>query len=205
LIAGKAKPVKSVAAQFAKCEKVDPDNKLLWFYPRRRLDFEAIRDTLLAVSGRIQNELGGRPVDVEEASVNRRTVYALVDRQDLPGMFRAFDFACPDQSVERRSRTTVPQQALFVMNSPFTLTQARALAERSATARPEERVKRLYQYALARLPEKEEIQQALQFVKTAGPVAPSPLPEPKPEQRVFTGWEQFAQALLMSNELMFVE
>ena len=205
LIAGKAKPVNSVVAQFAKGEKVDPDNKLLWFYPRRRLDFEAIRDTLLTVSGRIENELGGRPVDVEEATVNRRTVYALVDRQDLPGMFRAFDFACPDQSVERRSRTTVPQQALFVMNSPFALTQARALAARTATARPEERVKRLYQYALARLPEKEEIRQALQFVNAAGSAAPSPLPEPKPEQRVFTGWEQFAQALLMSNELMFVE
>ena len=64
----------------------------------------------------------------------RRTVYGLVDRQSLPAVFRAFDFASPDQSVERRPRTTVPQQALFSMNAPFVVEQAKALAARPDVA-----------------------------------------------------------------------
>ena len=59
--------------------------------------------------------------------IARRTVYGLVDRQSLPAVFRAFDFASPDQSAERRPRTTVPQQALFSMNAPFVIEQAKAL------------------------------------------------------------------------------
>ena len=112
----------------------DPDNKLLSRYPRRRLDLEAMRDTLLFVAGRLDGAMGGRPVDVAGDALNRRrTVYGLVDRQNLPALFRSFDFAMPDQCVERRPKTTVPQQALFAMNSPFVMEQARALAELSQT------------------------------------------------------------------------
>ena len=97
--------------------------------------FEAMRDTLLFVSGRLDSKMGGRPVDVAGDPKNRRrTVYGMVDRQSLPAMFRAFDFASPDQSAERRPQTTVPQQALFSMNAPFVIEQAKALA-----ARPERR------------------------------------------------------------------
>ena len=64
----------------------------------------------------------------------RRTVYGMVDRQSLPAVFRAFDFASPDQSAERRPRTTVPQQALFSMNAPFVIEQAKALAARPDVA-----------------------------------------------------------------------
>ena len=79
--------------------------------------------------------MGGRPVDVAGDPKNgRRTVYGMVDRQSLPAVFRAFDFASPDQSAERRPRTTVPQQALFSMNSPFVIEQAKALAARPEVA-----------------------------------------------------------------------
>ncbi len=119
-------------ADGARAATVDPENRLLTRAPRRRLDFEAMRDTLLATSGRLHQRLGGRPVDVAaSADASVRTVYALVDRQSLPGLFRAFDFASPDQSVERRPRTMVPQQTLFALNSPLMLSQAQALAERS--------------------------------------------------------------------------
>ncbi len=119
-------------ADGARAATVDPENRLLARAPRRRLDFEAMRDTLLATSGRLHQRLGGRPVEVAaSADASVRTVYALVDRQSLPGLFRAFDFASPDQSVERRPRTMVPQQTLFALNSPLMLTQAQALAERS--------------------------------------------------------------------------
>ena len=79
--------------------------------------------------------MGGRPVDVaDDPKRRRRTVYGLVDRQSLPAVFRAFDFASPDHSAERRPRTTVPQQALFSMNSPLVIEQARALAARPEVA-----------------------------------------------------------------------
>src|SRR5262249_13310195 len=101
---------------------IDPENKLLWRMNRERLDFEAMRDTLLATSGELDMKAGGRPDDV---TGKRRTVYALVDRQFLPGMFRTFDFANPDLHVAQRSTTTVPQQALFLMNGSFVADRAR--------------------------------------------------------------------------------
>ena len=107
----------------------DPENKLLSHFPRRRLDFEAMRDSLLFVSGKLDLTIGGPSVDIAADPLNkRRTVYGLVDRQNLPGVFRAFDFPVPDQCSERRPRTAVPQQTLFGMNSPFVMEQARALA-----------------------------------------------------------------------------
>src|SRR5262249_49554923 len=134
----------------------DPDNRLLWKANRRRLDLEAMRDTMLSVSGRLDPKLGGRPVDIVGDPLNRRrTIYSLIDRQSLPGLFRAFDFASPDVSVERRPQTTVPQQALFALNSPFMIEQAKALAGRSEVAgdaRNEEKIRVLYRLALTREP-----------------------------------------------------
>src|SRR5204862_4749957 len=96
----------------------DPENKLLAHFASRRLDFEAMRDSLLFISGRLDTKMGGRSLDLAADPLNRRrTIYGLVDRQDLPAMYRAFDFAVPDQCAERRPRTTVPQQALFALNS----------------------------------------------------------------------------------------
>ena len=98
---------------------------------RRRLEFEAARDMLLSAADRLDTQMGGRPVDLTAANYSRRrAVYGFIDRQDLPGMFRVFDIASPDQSSARRSRTTIPQQALFLMNSPFVVDQSRALAAR---------------------------------------------------------------------------
>ena len=83
--------------------RLDPENRLLWRFPRHRLDLEAMRDTLLSVSGRLDPKMEGRPVDAAGDSMNgRRTVYGMVDRQSVPAVFRAFDFASPDQSAERR-------------------------------------------------------------------------------------------------------
>ena len=144
---------------------------MLWRFPRRRLDLEAMRDTLLFVSGRLDQKMGGRPVDVAGDPKNgRRTVYGLVDRQSLPSVFRAFDFASPDQSAERRPRTTVPQQALFSMNAPFVIEQARALAARPEVASvptTDERIAALYRVVLARSPAPAEVEAAARFL-TAG-------------------------------------
>ncbi len=179
--------------------EIDPENKLLWHYPRRRLDLEAMRDTLLFVSGRLDRTLGGRPVDAaSDPADRRRTVYGLVDRQNLPALFRAFDFAIPDQCVERRSRTTVAQQALFAMNSPFVMEQARALVELSGTeagADPVRRVDALSRRVFGRSATPRETGQALRFISEA---AADPTARQPP-------WEQFAQVLLASNELVFLD
>lgn len=114
---------------------VDPENRLLWRMNRRRLEFEPMRDSLLAVAGSLDLKPFGRPVDLWKAPYpTRRTIYGFIDRQDLPGVFGVFDFANPDVTIEQRSRTTVPQQALFAMNSPFVQEQARKVVSRPEVA-----------------------------------------------------------------------
>jgi hypothetical protein len=185
------------------CRRADPDNRLLWRMNRRRLDLEAMRDSLLAVSGRLQRRVGGRPADVAGNPLEgRRTVYGLVDRQSLPGLYRAFDFASPDQSAERRPQTTVPQQALFGMNAPFVLEQARALAARPDVARetdPARRVAALYRLVLNRRPDADEVRLALAFVAAAEQARVWPM------HSELGSWQQYAQVLLLTNEVMFVD
>jgi Protein of unknown function (DUF1549)/Protein of unknown function (DUF1553)/Planctomycete cytochrome C len=177
------------------CREADPDNKLLWRFERRRLDFEAVRDTLLAVAGRLDPKMYGRPVDVAgDAHNQRRTLYGLVDRQSLPGLYRAFDFASPDQSAERRPMTTVPQQALFGMNAPFVIEQAKALAARPEVAgTPEQRIAALYRLVLARTPRPEETQAGLRFIARSQTGSQ------------LSAWQQYAQVLLLTNEVLFVD
>jgi hypothetical protein len=181
--------------------KIDPDNELLWHHPRRRLDLEAMRDSLLFISGKLDSTMGGRSVDGASDPQNcRRTVYGLVDRQDLPALYRAFDFAAPDQCVERRPRTTVPQQALFGMNSPFVMEQARAVAAGTETAgntKAAQRVDAIFGRVLGRRPTKPETASALKFIEAAKSDTP-------PESGL-TPWEQFAQVLLISNEAVFLD
>jgi hypothetical protein len=171
----------------------DPENRLLSHANRRRLDFEALRDSLLFAAARLDPAVFGRSVDLFKAPyTTRRTVYALIDRQNMPGTLRNFDLASPDQHSPGRFTTTVPQQALFLMNSPFVLEQARAVAARPDIARPMAdalRVHHLYRAVLARDATPEEVNAALAFVDAT--------PE-KP-------WELLAQVLLCSNEFAFVD
>ena len=153
----------------------DPENRLLWRMHRRRADFETMRDSILAISGQLEPKLGGQPFDlVTNFSTPRRTIYAMIDRQNLPAVFRTFDFANPDYHVARRNETTTPQQALWMMNHPFTRQQADKLAEKIApAATDEEKVRQLYRAILARDPKSAEIKQALTYV-TEVRQAPAP-------------------------------
>jgi hypothetical protein len=153
----------------AACAKADPGNRLLWRMNRQRLEFEPMRDTLLAVSGKLDLTSGGHAVDITVPDSTRRTVYGYVDRQNLPDLFRAFDLASPDTSSPRRFYTTVPQQALFMMNNPFVLEQAQSLVSRQefhAATTDEQRLRLLYQWAFQRDPSREEIELARQFIRT---------------------------------------
>ncbi len=182
------------------CRKVDPENRLLWRANRRRLDLEAMRDALLFVSGRLDAKLYGRPVELaKEAANRRRTVYGLVDRQNLPGLYRAFDFASPDATAERRPFTTVPQQALFALNAPFGREQARtvaaSLAAPGAATESEAAVRLLYRRVLAREPTANERTASVRFIRAS-------VDGGRP---VGTAFEDFAQVLLMTNEFLFVD
>jgi hypothetical protein len=174
-------------------DQLDPENRLLGKMSRRRLDFEALRDALLAAAGRLDPRPGGRPFDLTAAPFStRRTVYGFIDRQNLPGVFRTFDFASPDTSSPQRYETTVPQQALFLMNSPFVLEQARRLATRpDVVARPDDAARIAYVHRLlyGRAAEPDEVALGLHFLAEAGRPA----------------WEKYAQVLLLSNEFAFVD
>ena len=164
----------------------DPQNTLLWKANRRRLDFEQMRDSLLFVSGELNDTMFGRPQVITEPGNLRRTVYSFVERQNIPAMVQTFDFANADTSTPRRSQTTVPQQALFALNSDFILARAKALAARSKAETSEATVSRLCNFAWGRDPAPEEMQEFTAFLAE-------------------NSLESLAQVLLMSNELMFVD
>src|SRR5207249_3721927 len=148
--------------------KIDPGNQFLWRMNRGRLDFEALRDTLLTVSGKIDLTRDGRPVDLTtEPFTTRRTMYVFVERQNLPGLFRTFDFASPDTTSTQRYSTTVPQQALFLMNSPFVVQQASSLLKRpevKSAPTDDQRIQQLYELAFQRRPEPAEMNLAKNFI-----------------------------------------
>ncbi len=117
--------------------QADPENRLLWHMPRRRMEFEPLRDRLLVAAGRLDDRIGGRSVMIHQ-NATRRGLYAYIDREDLPGLLASFDLPSPDASQAKRSQTTVPQQALYLMNSEFVIQQAKALAARTADGKTED-------------------------------------------------------------------
>jgi cytochrome c553 len=179
------------------CAAADPENQLLWRFPRQRLDFEAVRDAMLASAGRLDPAMGGRSVPLNSAPYStRRAVYGFIDRQNLDGEFRSFDFASPDASAPKRPYTTVPQQALYLMNSPFVLEQAKHMIA-SLPPEPEARIRAMYLRLYSRPPTPEELSLGLRFVEGPAPEAGKG-DHPGP-------WERYAHALLMSNEFAFMD
>jgi hypothetical protein len=165
--------------------QVDPYNRLLWRANIQRLEFESLRDSLLAIGGSLDPKLYGKPVDLERnLESTRRTIYGVVDRSDLLDAFVNFDFANPDMVNGIRHETSVPQQALFLMNSPVVIEQAKKLVAQDAfenctndTARIEFLYERIYQ----RLPQQTEIQLGLDFVAQA-PLVEKPAEKTNPTQ-----------------------
>ncbi|WP_182867713.1 PSD1 and planctomycete cytochrome C domain-containing protein [Stieleria mannarensis] len=197
----------------------DPENRLLWHMPRRRMDFEPFRDRLLFASGRLDQSVGGRSVMIHK-DATRRGLYAYIDREDLPGLLASFDLPSPDASQAKRAKTTVPQQALFLMNSGFVIEQAKALAARSRSEADDDarrRIRRLYRFALARDPEDAEIEAALDFVlqdpdsqdpDSQDPDSQDPDsqdPDSQDPDNTLDPWGQLSQVLLLSNEFAFVD
>ena len=185
----------------------DPENKYLWRMNRRRLNAENIRDAVLSVSGKLNTQMGGRPVlpplskeerlgmwdkddwpeSLDPAEHDRRSVYILAKRQFPYPMFKTFDAPDPAMSCGRRAVTTVAPQALTLLNSEFMLRSARALAERLEQAEtPEQLVHQAWELAFSRPPESGETENALEMLAEAGP-------------------EEFSLMLFNLNEFVYID
>ncbi len=177
--------------------RTDGDNRLLWRMNPRRLDVEAWRDALLDITGELDRNLGGQPTDKVDS--RRRTLYFKVSRNGdvfaTDEFLRLFDFPIMRASVERRPLSIVPQQFLFLMNSPFMIERSKALVKRLADESESNaaRIELAYSLLYQRPPTAEEVEVGLAYIATAnGTDRLSP-------------WEQYAQVLLGSNEFMYVQ
>ena len=163
---------------------VDPENRLLWRMPRKRLEFEPLRDRLLATTGALDLTVGGRSVMIHE-DAKRRALYAFLDREDIPGLLASFDLPSPDASQAIRARTTVPQQALYLINARFVIQQAETLATKlESIGDIDERIRSLFRMALVREPDSNETQMVKDFLARAESTAKDPKElEPRTEWR----------------------
>jgi mono/diheme cytochrome c family protein len=179
--------------------QADPDNRLLWRGSRRRLDVEAYRDALLAVSGRLDHSFGGPTMNLDSADNRRRTVYGKISRHELSGLLRLFDFPDANITSDRRTETTVPQQQLFVLNSPFFIAQAKALAERAAGLPDDNaRIESLYRLAFGRAPTPAELRLGLGYLRGKDAAG-------EQGRNQLTRWQRYAQVLLGSNEFLYLD
>jgi len=167
-----------------RAEQLDPENELLHRANLKRLEGEAIRDAVLAVSGRLDPKLGGPSVMVHLTpfmdgrgkpssgpldGAGRRSIYTSVRRNFLPPMMLAFDMPIPFTTMGRRNVSNVPAQALILMNDPFIVEQSRVWAKRLVSvSEPAERVRQMYLAAFSRPPNESELKAALAFVSVQG-------------------------------------
>jgi hypothetical protein len=194
---------------------IDPDNRLLARANRRRLEWEAWRDSLLTAAGTLDlSRRGGPGIDpLAIEGMNRRSLYGWLDRQDVPGMLRAFDVASPDTAVLARRPTTTPQQSLALLNAPLVVEAARRVAariEREAgdAADDTTRVERLWRAVLSRDPSDDERRLSLEWLAaepTAAVISPAADAEKGDRPRAFGRWERMAQAVIATAEFQFID
>jgi Protein of unknown function (DUF1553) len=176
-------------------QKADPDNLLFGRMNRRRLEAEAIRDSLLAVSGRLDGAHGGPPFT--DLSAPRRTLYLMAARTgaNTSDFGRLFDRADPSLIIAQRGESVVAPQALFFLNDPFVTGVAKSLAARIKAEGPasaEGRIRRLYALALGRLPTPVETDVGLQFLVRGAGGGSDP-------------WDRYCLLVLSTNEFLYVD
>lgn len=171
--------------------KRDPGNALLARAPRLKLDVEAWRDSMLSVSGALDGSLGGQSISLTDPKNNRRTIYGTVHRHELENFLQLHDFPDPSAHSGARLETTTPMQLLFTINGPFVQAQAKNLANRLSSADPDSRVAQAYQLLFQRAPTEREQLLAREFLVG--------------RENDATAWPEYAQALLGSNEFLFVD
>ena len=213
----------------------DPENRLRWRFERRRLEAEAIRDSLLVAGGQLDDQMGGSLLPTENRNYvtstanvdpvayqsNRRAVYLPVVRSAVYDVFQAFDFADPSMLSGQRQSTTVAPQALFMMNSQLVADQTAALAD-YLLAQPDvqdaERVQAIYERAFARLPSEAEVARALDFVQRYSEMAATSdvggdetkrdetkRDETKHDEARRRVWQSLCRVVLSTNEFIYLD
>jgi len=201
-------------------EKSDPQNLLLHRMRIRRLEGEAIRDSLLTVSGRLDRTMFGPPVPIHLTPFmqgrgrprksgpldgnGRRSIYIIVRRNFLSPMLLAFDTPIPFTTIGRRNVSNVPAQALILMNDPFVVQQARLWTKRvlkDRDASPEDRIRRMYRTAFSREPTTGEIANATTFLREQAGVLGLKENAWKIDHRV---WSDFAHVLFNAKEFIYL-
>jgi hypothetical protein len=174
-------------------QSADAENRLLSRMNRRRLTVEMWRDAVLQATGRLSGAMGGPSIDPLDTHECRRTVYSRISRLSLNPLLALFDVPDPNIHADRRVETTTPLQKLFVMNSPFMVHQAEALTER-LNAQCGDRhwrfIERAYLLLYGRLPSDAELRLGLDFLSGGDANARR---------------RDYAQALLASNEMLFID
>src|SRR5262249_15307512 len=161
----------------------------LWRMNRTRMDFETQRDALLAVAGTLDPKTGGPPVPL---TTPRRTLYAFINRLDVPPVMTTFDFPSPSSSCPQRVHTTVAPQALYLMNNDFAADCAEATLRRpdvSLLSSTRAKLNRLYALLFSRPPTELDLQRVEGFLG------------PAPDEKT---WQNCVHALLLANEFVFV-
>ncbi len=162
--------------------RLDPDNQYLARANRRRRDFESLRDSMLLTAHLLDRQVGGEPVEItSDQPAPRRTIYAMIDRQNLPAIFRTFDFASPDTHSPGRYYTTVPQQSLYLLNNEQVFALARsttASVQVHGDANLESQSREMFVRVLRREPTADEQQAAVQFLRRPS-VEPEPAIDPR--------------------------
>ncbi len=179
---------------------IDPENQLLWRSHRRRLEAESLRDAMLFISGQLQKNAGGLTIEKFSAydngyqfgNFNRRSVYAPAFRNATLDIFKVFDFANPNMVEGRRVQTTLPTQALYMMNHPFVMQQAQAAAKKllhQCDTSVGDRLKSLYLQTVGRPPTSEEQVVAARFLEGLPPE---------------NGWSQVIHSLFASVDFRYL-
>jgi hypothetical protein len=153
-------------------QKLDPANTTLWHANVRRLDFESFRDSLLSMAGILDRTVFGPAVNITEEPYSfRRSVYGYIDRANMPDLLMQFDMSNPDQPNTKRTSTIVPQQALFLMNSPFVANIVQRIVARpevihavSVERNTDAGINAIFRIILQRLPTPIERQMATKFL-----------------------------------------
>lgn len=182
----------------------DAENRLLWRAPRRRVDAEVLRDSILYVSGKLNFESGGMTIrkfsqyDLGyDFDTVKRSVYVPAFRNSLLDFFEVFDFANPNLVVGNRNTSTLPTQALFLMNSPVVMEQSKAAAKRLLVEKgmsQSSRIELAYKRFLGRAPTGSELKQAIRY-----------LDDFEKDADEVSAWTSFCHTLYASLDFRFIE
>jgi hypothetical protein len=170
---------------------IDAANESLWRMNRRRLSVEQWRDALLFTSGMLEPS-GGKSLELDDRANHKRTVYARISRLQLNPVLMQFDYPDANVHAEKRSTTTTAMQKLFALNSPFVLDCAKSLATRVTTESKgrDAQVRHAHRLLFGREPDATELKLGVEFLKGANSA---------------DRWEEYAHALMISNEMLYVD